>query len=285
MNASVVIRTKDEAERLRLTLASLMRQTRRAEIVVVNDGSTDATSVVLGDASSQMELRVVTHAAVRGRSPASNAGAREAGGDVVIFLDGDTLAGPDFVARHLAVHELDAGVIGRGETLHIRRANVEHVSREAILHDFGRIDALAAPGIYPGAAARRLYELEMDALHRQPAARVLWAAASGSNLSVSRAAFLETGGFLEDLDLNEHRELALRLCKNGLRMRPVDGARTYHLITGPRRDPLLERDWETVFYRAHPMPEVKQLSVLFAALAEGRHVESLAELERTTSRC
>lgn len=47
MRASIVIRTKDEAPRLRLTLASLSRQTVRTEIVVVNDGSSDATPAVI----------------------------------------------------------------------------------------------------------------------------------------------------------------------------------------------------------------------------------------------
>ena len=37
MSLSVVIRSKDEAERLRLTLTSLARQTQPAEVVVVND--------------------------------------------------------------------------------------------------------------------------------------------------------------------------------------------------------------------------------------------------------
>lgn len=279
MRATVVIRTKDEAERLRLTLTSLTRQTSAAEIVVVNDGSTDATATVLAEASATLPLHVVTHAVARGRSAASNAGARCASGEVVLFLDGDTLAGPHVVARHLALHERSAAAIGRGETFHLRRSQVAHVTRDDILEDFARVDALAAPGIYPGTAARRLYELEMEALHRQPESRVLWAAASGSNLSVPRAAFLDAGGFLEELDLNEHRELALRLCDAGLRMHPVDGARTYHLISELRRDPLTERAWEDVFYRAHPIPEVKMLSSLFASLVAGRDVESLAELQ------
>ena len=279
MRAAVVIRTKDEAERLRLTLTSLCTQTQNAEVIVVNDGSSDSTPAVLKEASEWMPLRVITHPTARGRSAASNAGAAAASSDLLIFFDGDTLAGPAVVERHLALHEANANILGRGETFHVRRSNVAHVTRELILGDFARIDGLAMPGIYPGVAARQLYELEMDALHRHPGSRILWAAACGGNFSVPRTAFLEAGGFLEELDLNEHRELALRLYEAGSRMLPVDGARSYHLIAGPRRDPLVDRAWEEIFYRKHPIPEVKRLSALWASLTSGQQVDSLTVLE------
>ena len=285
MRASVVVRTKDEADRLLLTLTSLAKQTQPAEIVVVNDGSTDSTPAILAEAGNWMPLRIVEHATPRGRSAASNAGARAASGEVVILLDGDTLAGPDMVARHLELHAARTNVAGRGETFHIRRSNAQRITRAMILEDFATVDALSAPGIYPGSASRRIYELEMDALHNHPTSGILWAAASGSNFSVPRATFLEVGGFLEQLDLNEHRELALRLCKAGVSMRPVDGARSYHLIAGLRRDPSVERAWEDVFYRAHPIPEIKRLSALWASLVEGRDVASLTEIERTAFPC
>ena len=285
MKASVVIRTKDEADRLLLTLTSLTKQTRPAEIVVVNDGSTDSTPAILSEACGWMPLRVIDHATARGRSAASNAGARAASGEIVIFLDGDTLAGPDMVARHLELHAAHANVAGRGETFHLRRSSAQRITRTMILDDFAAVEALSAPGIYPGSASRRIYELEMDALHNHATSGILWAAASGSNFSVRRTAFLEAGGFLEELDLNEHRELALRLCKAGVSMHPVDGARSYHLIAGARRDPLTEGAWQAIFYRAHPIPEIKRLSALWASLVEGRDVVSLTEIERTAFPC
>ncbi len=103
MRMSVVVRSKNEADRLRLTLASLAQQTLPAEVVVVNDGSTDHTADVLAEAARDMPLSIVTHAAPRGRSGASNAGSHAATGDVLLFIDGDTLAAPDWVAQHAAV--------------------------------------------------------------------------------------------------------------------------------------------------------------------------------------
>ena len=321
MHASVVVRTKDEAERLRLTLTSLARQSVAAEVVVVDDGSSDRTPEVLAAAAGDLALRVVTHAAARGRSAASNAGAARASGDVLVFLDGDTLAGPAVVERHLALHAAQPHAIGRGETYHLRGTRFfrdpeegtpwpggearllgrearqlarMRVTRRAIVEDFASIDASAEPGVYPGIAARRLYELEMEALHSDPRCGVLWAAASGSNFSVQKEAFERAGGFREDLDLNEHRELALRLYRDGLRLVPVDGARTYHMTHRTAlRDPLVQREWEQIFYRAHPLPEVKLLARFWASLAprsaiplEAR-INSLAELAAAarTPRC
>jgi hypothetical protein len=295
MRASVVLKSKDEAARLRLTLASLARQTEPAEVVVVNDGSTDGTGHVIDAAAANMRLVRIDHARTLGRSAASNAGAQAASGDIVIFLDGDTLAGPDLVARHLSLHRDHSGLIGRGETFHLRCTRLfldpqtgapmpgeedrvrsmpeAELARLRVTHadidDFGAIDCRAQPGVYPAAGPRRLYELEMGALRDYPDCPVLWAAASGSNQSVDRREFLAAGGEDLRLTINAHREVALRLCANGFRMAPVSGARTYHM-THRRgwRDPLTEPDWEEVFYRAHPIPAVALLAVLWASLAD-----------------
>jgi glycosyltransferase involved in cell wall biosynthesis len=43
MLVSVVIRSRDEADRLRLTLTSLAQQSAPPEVIVVNDASVDHT--------------------------------------------------------------------------------------------------------------------------------------------------------------------------------------------------------------------------------------------------
>src|ERR1700738_3042578 len=118
--ASIIIRSKDEADRLRLTLTSLAGQTETAELIVVNDGSTDHTEWTLAEAAKVIPLAAIHHESAKGRSAAANAGAARAKGDILIFLDGDTLAAPDFVACHLNAHSGPTRAIARGETFHLR---------------------------------------------------------------------------------------------------------------------------------------------------------------------
>lgn len=306
MHLSVVVRSRNEADRLRLTLASLQAQTVPPEVLVVNDGSTDHTPAVLAEVIGRLRLGIVTHPFPLGRSHASNAGAACAGNEILLFLDGDTLAAPNLVERHLAAHRDFPNLIGRGETYHVRKTRFLkdpesatpqagheerlarmkpeerdrlRVTRRQILEDFSSVDRSAEPGVYPGADPRRLYELEMDALNNHTDCPVLWAAASGSNLSVRRDHFEKAGGFDPDIDINEHRELALRLCQSGDRMRAVSGARTYHLThrTG-WRDPLQDLDWERTFLERHPIAAVKLLSVFWASLSAGDLVPPAARI-------
>jgi glycosyltransferase involved in cell wall biosynthesis len=312
MKLSVVIRTRNEADRLRLVLTSLERQTDEHEVIVVDDGSSDHTQGVLDDMASRLPLRSVRHDEAHGRSAASNAGARISSGDALLFLDGDTLACPDFLKRHIAAH-CGPDVIARGETLHIRATRFlqnpeacipypEHadrlsrasekdlarmrISRHQVLFDFEAIHSRSNPGIYPGAGPERLYSLEMDALRNHPECAVLWAAASGHNLSVDRERFLSSGGFDEEIDFIEQRELALRMCKHGARMVSAEGARSYHLNHRQGwRDPLSNTEWEDRFYAVHRLPAVKLLIVFWASigshpgLANQSLISSLPELE------
>jgi glycosyltransferase involved in cell wall biosynthesis len=295
MRASVIIRSKDEADRLRLTLASLAAQSEKPEVVIVNDGSSDHTVEVITEAAGEMDLTVIHHVEPAGRSSAANAGAARATGDILIFLDGDNLAAPDLVARHLEHHRRFANLIVRGDTQHLRctrsflnpetgtprpgeEARVVRMSqderarstvtRQQIRQAFGAIDSRAQPGIYPGYGPRKLQELEMHALNTHTDCEVLWAAASGSNQSVNRTAFLEAGGFHPELTINEHRELAFRLCQRGLRMAAIP-ARSYHMIhRSGWRDPLEDTAWEQTFYDAHPIAEVALLPFLWASLSD-----------------
>jgi glycosyltransferase involved in cell wall biosynthesis len=295
MRASVIIRSKDEADRLRLTLASLAAQTEKPEVVVVNDGSSDHTRQVVTEAAAGMDLAAIHHPQPAGRSAAANAGAAKATGDVLLFLDGDTLAAPDLVAQHMKLHRASSNLVVRGETWHLRctrpfldpeagtprlgeETKVERMSseerarsvvtRQDIREAFGGIDSRGQPGVYSGFGPRKLLELEMDALNAHPDCDVLWAAASGSNQSVNRAAFLESDGFHHDLSINEHRELALRLCQYGLRMAGTP-ARTYHMIhRSGWRDPLQDTAWERIFYNAHPIAEVALLPFLWGSLSD-----------------
>ena len=296
MKASIVIRSHNEAPRLKLVLRSLEQQVGLGEVVVVDDGSTDTTPDVLAQASRRLPLTIIRHQEPQGRSATSNAGAAAASGDIVIFLDGDMLAGPGLVAAHLACHSgSDKMLIGRGEVWHLRctrtlydpdegvpfpaqadryaRLNAAEqqamkVTCEQIDQAFPAISSRAQKGVYPGVSPGVLHDAEMAALKNFPDCSVLWAAASGSNQSVRREMFLSAGGFDAAIDINEHRELALRLVLAGAQMAAVEQARVYHLIhRSGWRDPLVSTAWEELFWRRHPLPEVALLQVFWASLS------------------
>lgn len=280
MELSVVIISKDEQPRLSLCLAALGRQTVRwgeqAEVVVVDDGS----AVPVGPADvppSAPAPRLLRHDAPRGRSAARNAGSALARGRRLLFLDGDVLLEPTAVARHAALRDDE---MGRGEQRHLRgtrffadprtgtpwpgkEARVRalgdlrpHLVTEAMIATlpFERLLERSEVAIYPGAGPRQLYELEMGALRRGSAPAAEWMAAAGHNFSVPRGAFDAEGGFDEAISINEHRDLALRLARRGLRLVAVDGATSLHVTHREGwRDPLAGEDgWQEAFARRHP---------------------------------
>ncbi|ADG74674.1 glycosyl transferase family 2 [Cellulomonas flavigena DSM 20109] len=104
---SVVIPVRDDADHLDACLTLLGRQTRRPdEVVVVDNGSTDASALV----ARQHGARVVLEPRP-GIPAAAAAGYDAARGELILRLDADTRPGPEWVAhaaRVLADADVDA---------------------------------------------------------------------------------------------------------------------------------------------------------------------------------
>lgn len=82
---SIVIPAKNEAENLKGSLPRLLAVVANAEVIVVNDGSTDDTLAIC----EQHGVTVVTHPYSKGNGAAIKTGAKSAKGEVIVFLDGD----------------------------------------------------------------------------------------------------------------------------------------------------------------------------------------------------
>lgn len=108
---SVVITAYNEEELVGAAVGSVLAQSEAdLELIVVDDGSEDATAEVVGELASDPRLRVLSQEN-RGLSAARNAGVAAAGAELVAFLDSDDLLLPDYLERMgaaLAAHE-DAG--------------------------------------------------------------------------------------------------------------------------------------------------------------------------------
>jgi glycosyltransferase involved in cell wall biosynthesis len=99
---SVVAATRDRAGRLDALLGSLHSQTLRAEdfeVIIVDDGSHDATDEVLAKhaAPGGLQLSSVRHPESQGAAAARNAGWRNARAPLVAFTDDDCVAAPDWL--------------------------------------------------------------------------------------------------------------------------------------------------------------------------------------------
>jgi glycosyltransferase involved in cell wall biosynthesis len=103
MRISVILPAKNEAEGLRQTLPALLDAFPDAEVIVVDDGSTDATATV----ASGFGARVLRAPYSMGNGAAIKRGARAATGDVLVFMDADGQHGPQFIRPLLDC--IDAG--------------------------------------------------------------------------------------------------------------------------------------------------------------------------------
>ncbi len=85
MLLSIVIPAKNEAASIGKVVAAAREAWPDAEVIVVNDGSTDDT----GDVAAAAGASLVTHPESLGNGAAVKAGARAAQGDIIAFMDGD----------------------------------------------------------------------------------------------------------------------------------------------------------------------------------------------------
>ena len=85
MLLSIVIPAKNEAASIGTVVSAAREAWPDAEVIVVNDGSTDDT----GEVAAAAGANLVTHPESLGNGAAVKAGARVAQGDIIAFMDGD----------------------------------------------------------------------------------------------------------------------------------------------------------------------------------------------------
>jgi glycosyltransferase involved in cell wall biosynthesis len=85
LSLSIVVPAKNEAESLPRLIPMLRASYPEAEVIVVDDGSTDATASLC----QAHTVRVVSHPYSMGNGAAIKTGARAASGDTLVFLDAD----------------------------------------------------------------------------------------------------------------------------------------------------------------------------------------------------
>lgn len=97
MTVSIVIPAKNEAQSLASLLPFIKEQQPDAEVIVVNDGSSDNTSEIC----SSLGIVEVRHPYSKGNGAAIKSGARTATGDIIVFMDGDGQHDPKDISKLL----------------------------------------------------------------------------------------------------------------------------------------------------------------------------------------
>lgn len=121
MRVSIILPAKNEADGLRQTLPGLREVLPDAEVIVVDDGSTDATAAV----AAEHGARVISSPYPMGNGAAIKRGARAASGDILVFMDADGQHNaadiPKLLERLESGYDMAVGARGAGGQANIGR--------------------------------------------------------------------------------------------------------------------------------------------------------------------
>lgn len=121
MKISIILPAKNESGAIGTTVSAICRQHPEAEVIVVNDGSTDNTAEIAAGAGA----KVVSHPYSKGNGSAIKTGARSATGDVLVFMDADGQHDPADIPRLLEKleegHDMVIGARQKGSQASIGR--------------------------------------------------------------------------------------------------------------------------------------------------------------------
>lgn len=143
---SVIISVRNEESTIAACLESLLVQDyprASTEIIVIDDGSTDATSEILREfANAHSQVRVITRTAESGdKREALMAGIMEASGDILLFTDGDCTVKPGWVRQMAAA---------LGERFAFVAGPVVEAEAPGLLRRLSRVEFLGLIGVAAG---------------------------------------------------------------------------------------------------------------------------------------
>jgi len=181
---SVIIPALNEEKYLERCLDSLVRQCRKnlAEIIVVDGGSSDRTLRIAEDYADSVLIEPGQPVGA-----ARNIGAKEAAGDILAFIDADTLAGKDWLEVIDRTFDSDPEAVG--------------VTGPTLPYEGTQLDRLA---YHVATGWAQSLSLKLGRPH-----------VAGFNCAYRKTAFWNAGGFENDRVLSEDVMLSLRMRHQG----------------------------------------------------------------------
>lgn len=212
---SIVVPARDEERNIRDCVLSLLRQEYpRFEVIVVDDGSTDATPDILRqlerDPAAQGRLRALRVAELpegwAGKPHALHTGALAAQGEWLLFTDADTRHAPDALNHAVGI------ALARGLDL------LSYGTMQDLPDFWGRV---LMPMAYMGISMQYPVDRVND-----PKSRL--AIANGQYILIRRMTYDAIGGYARPelrATVLDDRDLAFAVKRHGGRMALVDGRR------------------------------------------------------------
>lgn len=220
MKLAVIVTTYNRPDALQAVLRSLAAQTDRAfEVLVADDGSRDETALAIAEVARDFPLPLLhLWQADDGfrAAAARNLAVAASRADYLVFIDGDCVLRPDFVARHRALAESGWFVAGNRVLLSKSFTAGALQPPPAALHGDGLASWLVRR--LNGSINRWLplcFVGGQNWRKRQPRR---WQGARTCNLAVWRSDFAKVNGFDEAFQGwgHEDADLAIRLLRAGV---------------------------------------------------------------------
>lgn len=235
---TVVIAYYEAPDALALTLAALSHQTYPSdliEVVVVDDGSEPPLDRAALDPN--LEIRVI-HQEDRGfgLARARNNGAREAAGEILLFLDCDMIPEPGWAEAHARWHHAASDVLTLGFRRHVE---IDGVTPAAVA------GAASAGGLAPLFEGLAQETPEWIEVHMQRTRELtvdeddIFRVVTGGNLGVGKETFDAVGGYDESFTQwgAEDTEFGFRAYTYGALLVPEREAACWHQGLGIEPDP------------------------------------------------
>jgi glycosyltransferase involved in cell wall biosynthesis len=216
---SVILTTYNREDALAAVLRALARQTEAYfEVIIADDGSRRATAEIVKRWSSHFNRLAHVWQEHRGFRAAEmrNRAILESRGEICIFLDGDCIPRPDFVAVHRRLAE--PGWFVAGNRVLLSRALTERILRDELEPELWPLSQWLALR-WRGEINRiqPLLSLRLDWLRRFHG--LPWTSIRSANLAVRRSDLVRVDGF--DAAFSgwgrEDSDLVVRLMRSGVR--------------------------------------------------------------------